>query len=67
MPVIQDDLSTVFSALADPTRRAILERLAEGDATVLQLAEPFERDPMTAPEARRVGRARPDSAAESDH
>jgi DNA-binding transcriptional ArsR family regulator len=39
MPV--DELSMVFTALADPTRRAILERLAQGDATVNQLAEPF--------------------------
>jgi DNA-binding transcriptional ArsR family regulator len=39
--VIDDELSLVFSALADPTRRAILERLAQGDATVHQLAEPF--------------------------
>ena len=36
-----DRLSTVFAALADPTRRAILARLADGDATVTQLAEPF--------------------------
>ncbi len=36
-----DRLSEVFSALADPTRRAILARLAEGEATVNQLAEPF--------------------------
>ena len=36
-----DELSTVFSALADPTRRAILERLAEGEATVNELAAPF--------------------------
>ena len=36
-----DELSLVFAALADPTRRAILERLARGDATVNQLAEPF--------------------------
>ncbi|GAA2601993.1 metalloregulator ArsR/SmtB family transcription factor [Winogradskya consettensis] len=36
-----DRLSTIFAALADPTRRAILARLAEGDATVNQLAEPF--------------------------
>jgi len=36
-----DQLSATFSALADPTRRAILGRLAEGDATVKQLAEPF--------------------------
>ncbi|GAB3974636.1 metalloregulator ArsR/SmtB family transcription factor [Plantactinospora veratri] len=36
-----DRLSEVFSALADPTRRAILARLAEGAATVNQIAEPF--------------------------
>jgi DNA-binding transcriptional ArsR family regulator len=41
MSVVEDELSLVFSALADPTRRAILERLARGDATVNQLAEPF--------------------------
>jgi DNA-binding transcriptional ArsR family regulator len=41
MAVVEDELSVVFSALADPTRRAILERLASGDATVNQLAEPF--------------------------
>jgi DNA-binding transcriptional ArsR family regulator len=35
------DLDAVFSALADPTRRAILARLAEGEATVNELAEPF--------------------------
>src|SRR5262245_1451198 len=37
-----DLLSATFSALADPTRRAILARLAEGEATVNELAEPFE-------------------------
>ena len=36
-----DQLTETFAALADPTRRAILERLAEGEATVNQLAEPF--------------------------
>jgi DNA-binding transcriptional ArsR family regulator len=36
-----DELSTTFAALADPTRRAILGRLAEGEATVNELAEPF--------------------------
>ena len=36
-----DQLSSTFAALADPTRRAILERLAEVDATVNELAEPF--------------------------
>src|SRR5262249_27681248 len=37
-----DPLSTTFSALADPTRRAILARLAQGKATVNELAERFE-------------------------
>jgi DNA-binding transcriptional ArsR family regulator len=36
-----DKLSVIFAALADPTRRAILARLADGDATVTELAEPF--------------------------
>ena len=36
-----DQLTSTFSALADPTRRAILARLAEGEATVNELAEPF--------------------------
>jgi DNA-binding transcriptional ArsR family regulator len=36
-----DELSTTFAALADPTRRAILERLSRGEATVNELAEPF--------------------------
>jgi len=36
-----DQLSGVFAALADPTRRAILQRLGEGDANVAELAEPF--------------------------
>jgi DNA-binding transcriptional ArsR family regulator len=35
------DLDFAFSALADPTRRAILARLARGEATVMELAEPF--------------------------
>jgi DNA-binding transcriptional ArsR family regulator len=37
-----DPLSTTFAALADPTRRAILARLAAGEATVKALAEPFD-------------------------
>src|SRR5262245_34447419 len=37
-----DPLSATFAALADPTRRAILARLAEGEATVGELAAPFE-------------------------
>ena len=36
-----DELSSTFSALADPTRRAILSRLADGEATVNELARPF--------------------------
>jgi|SRR5215207_5503314 len=38
----EDELSLTFAALADPTRRAILARLAQGEATVLELAEPFD-------------------------
>jgi DNA-binding transcriptional ArsR family regulator len=38
---MEDVLSPVFAALADPTRRAILQRLQDGDATVAELAEPF--------------------------
>lgn len=41
MPVAEDHLTHTFTALADPTRRAILRRLALGDATVGELAEPF--------------------------
>jgi DNA-binding transcriptional ArsR family regulator len=37
-----DSLSTTFAALADPTRRAILARLASGERSVTELAEPFE-------------------------
>jgi DNA-binding transcriptional ArsR family regulator len=39
--VATDPLSLTFAALADPTRRGILARLAEGEATVTELAEPF--------------------------
>ncbi|MDQ1812981.1 metalloregulator ArsR/SmtB family transcription factor [Massilia sp. CCM 9210] len=38
----QDHLSTTFAALADPTRRAILARLADGEASVSALAAPFQ-------------------------
>jgi DNA-binding transcriptional ArsR family regulator len=41
-----DQLSLTFAALADPTRRSILTRLSEGEATVSELAEPF---PMSLP------------------
>ena len=42
MPLAPDRLSATLGALADPTRRAILERLRSGEATVTELAEPFE-------------------------
>ena len=42
MQTTSDPLSTTFQALADPTRRAILARLALGEASVSDLAEPFE-------------------------
>ena len=42
MEMYSEQLDRAFSALADPTRRAILARLAAGEATVLQLMEPFE-------------------------
>jgi DNA-binding transcriptional ArsR family regulator len=39
---MEPHLNTTFAALADPTRRAILARLASGEASVTELAEPFE-------------------------
>jgi len=39
---MQDQLTSTFAALADPTRRAILARLALGETSVTELAEPFE-------------------------
>jgi DNA-binding transcriptional ArsR family regulator len=42
MDDMTDQLSAVFGALADPTRRAILARLAEGDANVAELTAPFK-------------------------
>ncbi|HKN01164.1 MAG TPA: metalloregulator ArsR/SmtB family transcription factor [Candidatus Binataceae bacterium] len=39
---MEPDLNTTFAALSDPTRRAILARLASGEASVTELAEPFE-------------------------
>lgn len=41
----QDPLSMTFAALADPTRRAILARLVAGEASVAELAEPFDMTP----------------------
>ena len=43
-----DPLSQTFAALADPTRRAILARLCSGEATVSELAEPFD-EPLFTP------------------
>jgi DNA-binding transcriptional ArsR family regulator len=40
--VVEDQLSRVFAALADPTRRDMVARLAVGDATVGELAEPYD-------------------------
>jgi DNA-binding transcriptional ArsR family regulator len=40
--MLPNPLDTTFAALADPTRRAILARLAQGEASVLELAEPFD-------------------------
>jgi len=45
LPMPPDHLSTTFAALADPTRRAILARLASGEASVKELAAPFEMTP----------------------
>src|SRR6476659_10839634 len=42
MQMAADQLSTTFAALADPTRRAILARLASGERSVTELAEPFD-------------------------
>jgi DNA-binding transcriptional ArsR family regulator len=42
MPMTEERLDAAFTALADPTRRAIIARLAQGDATVNELAAPFE-------------------------
>jgi DNA-binding transcriptional ArsR family regulator len=42
MPTAPEDLDLTFGALADPIRRAILKRLAEGEATVTELAAPFD-------------------------
>jgi DNA-binding transcriptional ArsR family regulator len=41
-PVADDELSKIFAALADPTRRDMVARLAVGDATVSDLAEPYD-------------------------
>ena len=43
----QDQLSLTFSALGDPTRRAILVRLSQGEASVSDLAEPFMKTMTT--------------------
>jgi DNA-binding transcriptional ArsR family regulator len=54
-----DQLSTTFAALADPTRRAILARLAFGECSVTELAEPFEMSmPAVSKHLRVLERAR---------
>ena len=58
---LPDHLTRTFSALADPTRRAILARLASGEASVTELAEPFDDEPsrhLQTPEG--AGARRPD-------
>ena len=42
METEQEQLNLIFGALADPTRRGILARLAQGEATVMELAKPFD-------------------------
>jgi len=54
--VSSDHLNTTFAALADPTRRAILERLALGEASVMELAEPFSMS-LPATRCRERGRS----------
>ena len=54
-----DPLSTTFAALADPTRRAILARLAQGECSVTELAEPFDMSmPAVSKHLRVLERAR---------
>ena len=48
-----DPLSATFAALADPTRRAILARLAAGEASVTELAEPFDMSLPASPSTSR--------------
>ena len=50
MVSVTDRLDRTFGALSDPTRRAILARLAEGEASVTELAEPFEMSVNYSPE-----------------
>ena len=42
MPNYEDSIELTFAALSDPTRRAVVEKLCEGSATVSQLADPFD-------------------------
>ncbi len=60
----EDDLDRAFGALADPTRRAILARLTQGDAGVLQVAEPF---PMSQPAVTKHLRVLEDAGLISRH
>src|SRR6202044_125051 len=52
--VTQDHLSDTFAALADPTRRAILARLTSGEASVMDLAEPFDMSLPAIPKTLKV-------------
>jgi hypothetical protein len=56
-------LDLTFAALADPTRRAILARLATGEATVTELAEPFEMSQPAISKLRPTGLSIPDLLA----
>src|SRR5215468_7985463 len=56
--MVVDPLSSTFAALADPTRRAILARLADGEATVTELAAPFAMSlPAVSKHLKVLGRA----------
>ena len=57
MTAIADPLSSTFAALADPTRRAILARLAEGEASVTELSKPFAMSGPAVTKHLKIGRA----------
>ena len=52
--MVTDPVSTAFAALADPTRRAILARLASGEASVTELAAPFDMSMPAVPKHLKV-------------
>ena len=58
--VSEEDLNATFAALADPTRRAILARLVAGEASVTELAEPFDMSqPAISKHLKVLGAGRP--------